>query len=65
MIIRHGGHIFGSIHKVRKGLWTFFFLIALFGMLIGWAGNLRSRGLPSVPLARNSQAHCLHNFACQ
>ena len=22
MIIRHGGHIFGSIHKVRKGLWT-------------------------------------------
>ena len=43
MIIKHGKHIFGQIHEVRKGLWAFF-LDCAFGMLIGWAGTLRSRG---------------------
>ena len=29
MIIKHSKHIFGEIHKVRKGMWAFF--IVLFG----------------------------------
>ena len=24
LIIKHGGHIFGKIHEVRKGIWAFF-----------------------------------------
>ena len=43
MIIKHGRHIFGEIHEVRKGLWAFF-LDCAFRMLIGWADKLRSRG---------------------
>ena len=43
MIIKHGRHIFGEIHEERKGLWASF-LDCTFGMLIGWAENLRSRG---------------------
>ena len=39
MIIKHGGHIFREIHKVRKGLWAFFIDCA-FWMLIGWADKL-------------------------
>ena len=31
-----------EIYEVRKGLWAFF-LIVFLGMLIGWAGKLRSR----------------------
>ena len=34
MIIKHGGHIFGEIHKMRKGLWAFF-LECAFRVLIG------------------------------
>ena len=39
MIIKHGRHVFGEIHEVRKGLWAFF--LTAFRMLIGWAGKLR------------------------
>ena len=31
MIIKHGRCILGEIHLMRKGLWAFFFLTALFG----------------------------------
>ena len=41
---QHGRHFFGEIHGVRKGLWAFF-LDCAFGMLIGWAGKLGSRGM--------------------
>ena len=44
MIIKRGGHIFGEIYKLRKGLWTNF-LDCVFRVLIGWAGKLRSRGV--------------------
>ena len=44
MIIKHGGHIFGEIYKLRKGLWAFF-LDCVFRVLIGWAGKLQSRGI--------------------
>ena len=27
MIIKHGKHIFGKIHEIRKGLWAFFSLL--------------------------------------
>ena len=40
MIIKHGGHIFGEIHEVRKGLWASF-LDCAFGMLIGWADKFQ------------------------
>ena len=40
MIIKHGRHIFGEIHQVRKGMWAFF----AFRVLIGWASKLWSRG---------------------
>ena len=43
MIIKHGRHIFGEIHEVRKGTWAFF-LDCSFRMLIGWADKLQSRG---------------------
>ena len=35
MIIKHGRHIFGEMHEVRKDLWAFF-LDRAFRMLIGW-----------------------------
>ena len=28
MIVKHGRNIFGETSEVRRGLWTFFFLIA-------------------------------------
>ena len=43
MVIKHGRHILGEIHEVRKGLWALFLDFA-FRMLIGWADKLRSRG---------------------
>ena len=43
MIIKHGRYIFREIHQLRKGLWAFF-LDCAFRVLIGWAGELRSRG---------------------
>ena len=44
MIVKDGRHIFGEIHEVRKGLWSFF-LDCAFRMLIGWAGKLQSRDI--------------------
>ena len=31
MIIKHGRHIFGEIHGVRKGLWAFLSWFVLLG----------------------------------
>ena len=36
-------HTFWEIHEVRKGMWAFFPFHFAFRVLIGWAGNLRSR----------------------
>ena len=41
VIIKRSRQIFVEIHQVHKGLWAFF-LYCAFGMLIGWAGKLRS-----------------------
>ena len=49
MIIKHGRHILGEIHEVRKGLWAFFLMS--FRMLIGWAGKLRSHGQNKMSLS--------------
>ena len=38
MVIKHGRHVFGEIHEVRKGLWAFF--LTAFRMLIGLGGKL-------------------------
>ena len=38
MIIKHGGHIFGEIYKLRKGLWAFF-LIVCFGCWLAGQAN--------------------------
>ena len=42
MIIKHGRHIFGEIHEMRK-VCVFFFNCAFRG-LIGWIVKLRSHG---------------------
>ena len=39
MITKHGGHIFWEIHEVRKGMWFFFFVIALFGCWLAGQAN--------------------------
>ena len=43
-IIKHDRHILAEIHKVRKGMWAFFFLDCAFRMLIGCGGKLQSHG---------------------
>ena len=42
MIIKHGKHILGEIHEVRKGMWAFFLLEWAFQMPVGWGGELQS-----------------------
>ena len=55
MIIKHGRHILAEIHEVRKGLWAFF-LDCAFRMLIGWTGELRSRGMEDTKIQlRNAE----------
>ena len=58
MIIKHGRHVFGEIHEMRKGLWAF---LTAFRMLIGWAGKLRSRGHDLYKRQYLQQLHSLRN----
>ena len=41
MIIKHGRHVFGEIHEMRKGLWAFF--LDCFSNADWLSGKLRSR----------------------